>query len=316
MTVGSGISLWNTALGKSLATVGGGRKTPGVNALEVVEGLHLGASAELEERQYTIGSSTESDVVLCDAGIAPVHVRLNRNGGMIEVEAVGGAVELADGQVIPQGHGRRCRLPLEASIGGAKIKLTGPAPARTMPNPGKRLPFLAAGLAIAVFAVTATANGLSLPKAEKAPNQVLTASLAPQGAAPGGDADVEEQLRLRLEEAGIRGLDIEEASGRIIASGTIPEHQRKAWSDVQSWFDRSYSDRALLVSDVSVGDVTQTPRLVLQAIWYGERPYVITADGARYYEGAFTNDGWTIEKIGERELLLAKGSAKVALKYP
>ncbi|WP_367272599.1 EscD/YscD/HrpQ family type III secretion system periplasmic domain-containing protein [Mesorhizobium sp.] len=51
-------------------------------------------------------------------------------------------------------------------------------------------------------------------------------------------------------------------------------------------------------------------------MWYGERPYVIATDGARYHQGAFTNDGWTVKRIGETELLLTKGGATVALKYP
>lgn len=305
---------------QGFTSTGGSRDVPGWNALEIVEGLHAGASAELDEHCFTIGSSTESDIVLHDEGIAPVHLRLNRRGGIIEIEAIGGDVVLPDGQIIPQGHGRRCKLPLEASIGGARIRLTGPAPSNAVPSASKRPLFAAAGLAIAAFAVTAMANGLSPEKSDKARNDLLTGSRnqRPANTAPvAGDAsDAEERLRLRLEQAGIGALDIKQASGRLIASGTIPEHQGKAWTEIQSWFDRTYSDRALLVSNVSIGDVAQPPRLVLQAIWYGERPYIIAADGSRYYEGAFTDDGWIIEKIGEKELLLSKGSAKVALKYP
>lgn len=55
---------------------------------------------------------------------------------------------------------------------------------------------------------------------------------------------------------------------------------------------------------------------MLRAIWYGDRSYIITADGSRYHEGAFTTDGWTIEQIGQTQLLLRKDGATVALKYP
>lgn len=68
-------------------------------------------------------------------------------------------------------------------------------------------------------------------------------------------------------------------------------------------------------SNIAVGDAAQPPRLTLQAIWYGERPYVIAGDGTRYHEGAFTNDGWTIKEIGQTALVLTKGGATVALKY-
>ncbi|TIP97371.1 MAG: FHA domain-containing protein, partial [Mesorhizobium sp.] len=75
---------------------------------------------------YTLGSSTESDVVLRDAGIAPVHARLRRKGSQIEIEAVGGDVTLATGEIIREGQGSRCKLPLTISIGDAHIRLVNP----------------------------------------------------------------------------------------------------------------------------------------------------------------------------------------------
>ena len=80
------------------------------------------------------------------------------------------------------------------------------------------------------------------------------------------------------------------------------------------WFDQKFG-QVPLVSNIAVGDAAQPPRLTLQAIWYGERPYVIAGDGTRYHEGAFTNDGWTIKEIGQTALVLTKGGATVALKY-
>ena len=129
-------------------------------------------------------------------------------------------------------------------------------------------------------------------------------------------AEVGKQLELRLEQAGIGSLNVEDSHGRLTVSGTIPTLQSEVWTDIQSWFDQTYGGQVPLVSDVVAGGVAQTPRLPLKAIWYGLRPYVITADGARYYEGAFVNDGWTIKEIGEKQLLLTKGGSTVALKYP
>ncbi|TIL81299.1 MAG: SMAD/FHA domain protein, partial [Mesorhizobium sp.] len=59
-------------------------------ALSVTHGFHAGAQLSLVEPLYTVGSSTESEIVLRDAGIAPVHARLRRKGSQIEIEAVGG----------------------------------------------------------------------------------------------------------------------------------------------------------------------------------------------------------------------------------
>ncbi|TIL78756.1 MAG: hypothetical protein E5Y81_11210, partial [Mesorhizobium sp.] len=79
-------------------------------ALSVTQGFHAGAQLSLVEPLYTVGSSTESEIVLRDAGIAPVHARLRRKGSQIEIEAVGGDVTLATGEIIREGQGSRCKL--------------------------------------------------------------------------------------------------------------------------------------------------------------------------------------------------------------
>ena len=309
-------------------------------ALQVTRGLHAGATLDLAEPLYTVGSSTESDIVLRDPGIAPIHARLRRKGAQVEVEAVGGDVVLANGDIVPKGHGRRCKLPLEVVFGEAQILLAGPeqsAPSRNTPN---RSIMVAAGLVAVAFAISIAANGLSLARSDPSAQQgagdtKLTklafadgiqqyslldatqgAGLAPVAQGPVNAANAGEQLRLRLAEAGIGTLGVEESHGRLTVSGTISEQQGEAWTEIQSWFDQTYGGQVPLVSDVVAGGVAQAPRLPLQAIWYGQRPYIITSDGARYYEGAFVSDGWAIKEIGEKQLLLTKGGSTVALKYP
>jgi hypothetical protein len=343
VTAGSINRLWDAALTRPfrLNAAGSNGQTTGREvALHVTRGLHTGATLDLAEPLYTVGSSTESDIVLRDSGIAPVHARLRRKGGQVEIEAVGGDVIVADGEIVPKGHGRRCRLPVEAIFGEAQIRLTGPEQL----TPGERIParpvLVAAGLVAAAFVLSIATNGLSLAKSDRferpATDTKLTKvafadgiaqyaatdapqpepNLAPAAPAPVSAAKAGQQLRLRLTQAGINTLGVEESHGRLIISGTLPKQQNEAWTTIQSWFDQTYGGHVLLVSDVVAAGVEQTPRIPLQAIWYGQRPYIVTADGARYYEGAFVNDGWTIKKIGEKELLLAKGGSTVALKYP
>ena len=121
---------------------------------------------------------------------------------------------------------------------------------------------------------------------------------------------------MRLSQALVVTLTIAETNGRLVVSGSISQQQNEVWTGIRSWFDQTYGEHFLLVSDVVEGDVEQAPRIPLRAIWYGQQPYIITAEGARYHEGAFVSDGWTIAEIGETQLLLTKGGAKVALKYP
>ncbi|WP_167484046.1 SctD/MshK family protein [Mesorhizobium tamadayense] len=301
-------------------------------ALSVIHGFHAGAELSLVEPQYTIGSGTESDIVLRDAGIAPIHARLRRKGSQFEIEAVGGDVTLATGETIHEGHGSRCRLPLTISVGDARIRLVNPE------RPPKRWsfsnrPLLVAGSVLfAVFTVSVAANGFSFAKPDigaKAssqdgepvrlafagePRQEILDDSSPVQMQTAAEA--ESQLRLRLEQSSINTLTVQRSPGRLVVSGMIPNDKSSVWTETQSWFDQAFGAHVPLVSKVMVGSAEQAPHLTLQAIWYGERPYVIAADGARYHEGAFTNDGWTIKHIGETELLLTKGGATVALKYP
>ena len=337
MTANSIGRLWDAAPLRLLRSiiVGQGAAASGQSiAFCVTHGFHTGAELNLGKPLYTVGSSTEADIVLRDAGIAPIHARLRRRGSQIEIEAVGGDVTLSSGGTIREGHGSRCRLPVGISVGDAHVQLTGPerAPSRWAIF---NSPLLIAGsVFFAVFAVSIAANGLSFAKPDEtetgkasAQNNGLT-KLAFAGDA-GRDvltdaspaqaqtaAEAESQLRQRLEQSGLNTLTVQPSPGRLLVSGMIPNEKSGAWTETQSWFDQTFGAHIPLVSNVMTGNAEQAPRLTLQAIWYGERPYVIAADGARYHEGAFTNDGWTIQKIGETELLLTKGGATVALKYP
>ncbi|MDX8515932.1 SctD/MshK family protein [Mesorhizobium captivum] len=302
-------------------------------SLSVIHGFHAGAELSLIKPLYTIGSSMESDIVLRDAGIAPTHARLRRKGGQIEIEAVGGDVTLATGETIREGHGSRCRLPVAITLGDARIQLAGPQRAPNRWSLSNR-PFLVAGAVLfAVFAISIAANGFSFAKPDlgektsSIPGGELTrmAFVGDTGRNVMDDsspeqmqsaAEAESQLKQRLEQSGISTLTVQRSPGRLVVTGLVPNDKSGAWTETQSWFDQAFGARTPLVSNVMIGNAEQAPRLTLQAIWYGERPYVIAADGARYHEGAFTNDGWTIKHIGETELVLTKGGATVALKYP
>ncbi|SIT55736.1 conserved hypothetical protein [Mesorhizobium prunaredense] len=299
-------------------------------ALSVTHGFHAGAQLSLVAPLYTVGSSTESDVVLRDAGIAPVHARLRRKGSQIEIEAVGGHVTLATGEIIREGQGSRCKLPLAISVGDAHIRLVNPERPPNRWSVSNRPLLVVGSVLFAVFAVSIAANGFSF--AESDSGKKLSAQVdKPITVAFAGEAgqsvvddssptpsttEAERQLKLRLEQSGISTLAVQQSPGRLVVSGMIANDKNGAWTETQSWFDQAFGAHITLASNVMVGNAEQAPRLRLQAIWYGERPYVIATDGARYHEGAFTNDGWTVKRIGETELLLTKGGATVALKYP
>jgi hypothetical protein len=57
------------------------------------------------------------------------------------------------------------------------------------------------------------------------------------------------------------------------------------------------------------------PVVNVQAVWFGERPYIITAEGNRYYKGASLDNGWTIKDIADGRILLSKDGETLALVY-
>lgn len=288
--------------------------------LAVTGGFHSGASLELTKPTYTIGSDSGSDIVLRDPGIASLHARIHRRGSQLEIEAIGGDLELAGGETIQKGQGCRRRMPLGISLGDAQLQLTGPEPVTNRWSLSQR-PLLAGGVLVAaVFAISIAANSLSVAKTEDKPAKFALAGGEVTGSIPGSGADAEHlataqtELTTRLAQSGLEAVSVGRSSERLVVSGTIPNAQSGAWTEVRSWFDQKFG-QVPLVSNIAIGDAAQPPRLTLQAIWYGERPYVIAADGTRYHEGAFTNDGWTIKEIGQTALVLTKGGATVALKY-
>ncbi|MFC2252873.1 FHA domain-containing protein [Labrys portucalensis] len=302
---------------------------------QVTDGLHKDASLGLDEVEHTIGSGRDADIVLRDAGIAPLHARLRYRGGRVEIEALGGALSLAKGEILPEGHGRRCRLPLEVGIGEARFRLEARRGSSRAARLGGgtwlgRLLFASGAVIVTVVGASLALNWLpsatafsSQPHRTEAPQTLADITEKPaaqpvvasstDAAAPASRA--RDDLAGRLAAAGFSNLTIATEKDRLVVSGVLPAQQGEAWRDVQARYDQAYGDRVPLVSRVETGKPAQSPPLTLRAIWFGERPYVIASDGARYHEGAFVTGGWTIEKIGEDDLRLAKNGSTLTLKY-
>lgn len=85
--------------------------------------------------------------------------------------------------------------------------------------------------------------------------------------------------------------------------------------EVQAWFDRSYGTNYVLTSLVGEAVPTTTPKFNLQAIWFGETPYAISADGARLYKGAALEDGWYIKDIRDGSLTAARQGEEFVLRF-
>ena len=128
--------------------------------------------------------------------------------------------------------------------------------------------------------------------------------------------DAGRKLTERLEASGLSGLRVNTGRGQVVVTGNITKQQTGAWTEAQQWFDEAYRGRLVLVANVTFTEAKKPmPVVNVQAVWFGERPYIITAEGNRYYKGAFLDNGWTIKDIADGRILLAKDGETVALVY-
>lgn len=283
--------------------------------LSVAGGLHQGAAITLDGSAYVIGSDAEADIVLKDAGIAACHVLVRPAGVRIEIEAIGGDVQVGSRHVA-EGHGYRSRLPVNLVIGGAQIVI-GPPAASDSKSFFKR-PTTAVAAVICFIGVfgSIAAHALMSPPSDitsgSGAGETLHAEVPDKAETPAIARDL---LAARLDEAGVSEVTLAVEKNRLVASGALAREKSEAWVDMQSWFDQTYGDRIVLTSRVAVSGMGVPPRLALQAIWFGPHSYVLAGDGTRYHEGAYIDDGWMISKIGEKALHLSKEGATIALNY-
>jgi hypothetical protein len=296
---------------------------------EVVAGAHRGAVLLLDEGDYRIGSSPDADIVLSDRGVAPGHAMLHVGRGAVRLSASGADVTV-EHEPLPVSHGCRVRLPSSFMLGPAEIVLS-----PSHDNAPDRGIAIRRGLGVAVVIVAGVslavvvARGLpsrvglaatvassddnigSMPRPSGAPSTAL-----PDSASGPTMEDALKALNGRLEAAQIQTLQISAENGRLSATGTLSGQAADKWAAIQQWFDQTYGGRFVLGTTLDPPGAPRTlPALQLSAIWYGERPYIVTADGEHYFTGAVLDNGWIVRDIDENRVLLAKGSETVALKY-
>jgi hypothetical protein len=305
--------------------------------LEVIAGAHRGAVLSLDRSEYRIGSSPAADIVLSDPGVAPEHAVLRIDGDSVRLEAVG--ADLTVGQEpLPSSRGCHIRLPVSFSLGAAQIHLSDLGQREPGRNAGHPLAvagaLACAGLMIALMAgefpqmadnagrTLATMSPYSRANRDDVSRDSVSQPPASSSTAEGGGTsrasmqDAMIALKVRIDAAQIQTLQIRAEDGRLVATGTLAGPDVAEWTTIQQWFDKTYGGGIVLASRIAPpGGPPAMPALQLQAVWYGENPYIVTADGGHYYKGALLDNGWVVRDIGEDRLVLAKGGETVALTY-
>ncbi len=287
--------------------------------LDVLKGVHSGVSLPLERGAYLVGSATDCDLTLSDRDVSAHHMRLQFSGTEVMIEAIGADL-MVDDTAVPVGHGLQVAVPVTVTLGSARLNLSRavrervPAgrPART--SHGWMLGSVAAFSVLTIAAVQAGVAQLDHKPSIAGPSEDMVTTGAIVSAAPSSQ-EVSAALATKLREAGLPDLKIETDGTRLSVSGAIGDDARKNWGEVQAWFDRSYGTSYVLNSLVGEAAPRSAPKFHLQAIWFGEPPYAIGADGARLYKGAALEDGWYIKDIRDGSLTAARQGEEFVLRF-
>lgn len=288
---------------------------PSVTApqLSVIGGLHSGVTLALDGPVYRIGTDVDSDILLGDAGVVPGHVLLRFKGRNVAIEAVAGDVLVGE-RTVASGTGYRCPLPVQLQIGQALLQISAPQP-QAAPLPPvllwtqRHLPLLAMG------AVTLTVGLYSaMSVSQSAPDtQANLATLAAPATAPATQQDVAQALRQQLSDARLPMLSVTAEDNYLRVSGELDADQRARWGSVQQWFDSHHGHNHLLQNAVTLRAPMAPPRVRIQGVWLGEKPYVVGERGERLYPGAAMAEGWVLQRIEPEQLVLSRNGNEFTL---
>jgi hypothetical protein len=303
------------------------RVTP-IPLLSITHGLHRGVSLALENPVYTVGSAGDVDLLLSDPGIAARHLALRFAAGQVAVEALGGDVTVVarHGQEIriPVGSGHRARLPLTVRVGAAVLTLSPPTAGARAAAPAAPISRNKAQWVIALVLMCLCVGAFAYrgqPQASQA-SQPSPGLSTPDGNrtvhAPNDDgsrasaAQAKVWLEQQLDTASLTRINVNETDGQLSVEGRYDPSEKSRWTSVQQAFDARFGQQVVLHSSVSPRTDIAKPRVRFQAVWLGEHPYVVSDSGKRLYPGAVLADDWTLERIENNQVILARGAERFA----
>lgn len=287
--------------------------------LKVTSGIHSGVSVPLLNQTYRVGSAIDCDFTLSDKDVCAHHLTIKCYQSDVFIEANDGTVLVDGDMVIPVGHGLRASPPLWFQIGNTKVELLSLA-RTTNKTIGGRTRRLAVGSIVLTLLLTIADYPSLFDFDDKEASLTAIQPKEHTGTAPlssnavPGTA-VTTNLQRRLAEVGLTALKIETDGRHVTASGSLRTEDQPAWIDVQGWFDRTYGDSYVLTSLVKPLEDTKHPRLNLQAVWFGEVPYLINFDGTKFYKGAALENGWIIKDIRDHHIIARRQNDELVLGF-
>ncbi|MGY3622256.1 SctD/MshK family protein [Bradyrhizobium sp. USDA 10063] len=289
---------------------------------EVLSGLYSGLSGKVGFETTLIGSGLDADMVFVEQELEPHHFRIMLVNDSIEIEALASGIRIDGERNIAVGDRVVVSLPAiihagaisirwslqdatgVGSIGASRVSISTFAVLSL-------LAFLGVGTLSTIFFYSATVGA---PSPDSPPAIKPISRLTMQRPDNRTSRAAAEVLQEEVDRAGLLNIKVGSGLGVVTAEGTITSALVKRWQEVQQWFDHYTNGTLTLVNGVIVKEEKGPSSIAVQAVWRGNEPYLLIG-GQKYFVGALLNDGWTLDRIEERRVLLSRNGRAAAVSY-
>ncbi len=281
--------------------------------LHAVSGSHAGATHELAEKPYVIGSSLDADIVLTDPRIAGRHARITPARGYVEIEALESSI-VAGTFTLQPAETIEVRYPVTLEVGAAKLsvvsqRVLGPIPLLVLGGAAATVLLVAE-----VYSSGAKPFHLSRPSIASV-NVTAGSAQKEKPAETKGTSGAVEAMQQRLNAAHLSSLVVSSSLGSVFVAGSIAPAQEAEWRAAQVWFDEKYGQTLPLQAEVKVSpEKSARAPVTVQSVWLGKFPYFIDGEGNKHLEGSVLKDGWVLEKIADNKIMLKRHNEPLVIR--
>ncbi|OAF03756.1 hypothetical protein AYJ54_24675 [Bradyrhizobium centrolobii] len=288
---------------------------------EVLSGLYCGLSRKAAMGTSLIGSGLDADIVFVEQGLEPHHLRVTLLCNSIEIEVLSTGISIEDKGNIAAGERVVFPLPIVIRAGTMSIRWTvqdsapagsiGPSRVSLLTVAIVLLGLLGIGTFSAVFFDNASAGAPSIASSHGV-------ELGPKLTVNRPDDRIihsaAELLQEEVDRAGLLNIKVNSGLGIVTAEGAVPPALAARWQEVQQWFDHRTHGTLTLVNGVAVKEEKAPSSIAIEAVWRGTPPYLLVG-GQKYFVGALLSDGWTLDRIEERRVLLSRNGRLAAISF-
>jgi type III secretion protein D len=288
---------------------------------EVLSGLYSGLTGHAICGTSLIGSGLDADIVFVEQGLEPHHFRATFLCDSVEIEALATGISFEGSESVAAGERGVFSLPVVMHAGAMSIRWsvqdsvqadsTGPSRVSILAVAIVVLSLLGMGALSTIFFRNAGAGAASTDSAasvEAVPKLVLN---RPDDRTTDAAAGA---LQEEVDRSGLLNIKVNSRLGVVSAEGSVSPAMVRRWQEIQQWFDHRTNGTLMLLNEVTVKEEKAPSSIAVEAVWHGAQPYLLIG-GQKYFVGAQLNDGWIVNHIEERGVLLSRNGRLAAIPY-